>query len=425
MSNLADHETIGHHAPAHPGRLVVLNDFAYAKGGASSLALENAKLAAGQGWQVTFIAAQAPGQNDLAEHGVQCLGVGESPIDPKSPMGGMAKGLYNAACERFLRQWMDRNDTAETVYHLHGWSKIFSPSIFRPLSQRAERVIVHAHDYFPACPNGAFINYPKAAECPYLPTQLNCLTANCDQRSYPQKVWRVARHWVKNQWFDLSDTRFRIVLPHEAMRPYFVRSGCDDDLIHTIPNPVRPFLPARIAAEKQQRFAFIGRVVPEKGVDLFLQAARTVGVAARVIGDGPQLEALKSRHPEAEFVGWQDKTTIQAHLTDVRAVVMPSRLRETFGLVAVEALGSGLPVVVSTSSAIAGQVASLDMGLSVPSGDLEALSQALHRLAESDDLVATMSHNGFSQWKAIASTNESWTAQLCALYEETIEGDGP
>ena len=425
MTELANQDTIRPRAPAQAGRLVVLNDFAYAKGGASSLALENAKQAAGQGWQVTFISAQTPGENDLADHGVQCVGVGEQPIDPRSPMGGMAKGLYNAACERFLQAWMDQHDTPQTVYHLHGWSKIFSPSIFRPLSQQAGRVIVHAHDYFPACPNGAFINYPKATECTYLPNQLNCLVSNCDQRSYTQKVWRVARHWVKNQWFDLKDTRFRLVLPHEAMRPYFLRSGCDDAQIHTIPNPVAPFLTDRIAAEDQRRFAYIGRVVPEKGVDLFLQAARAVGVAAKVIGDGPQLEALKSRHPEADFVGWQDKTSIRAHLQDVRAVVMPSRLRETFGLVAVEALGSGLPVVVSTSSAIADQVTRLGMGLAVPSGDLDGLCQALRQLAGSDELVASMSANGFGQWPAIASTNESWTAQLCALYAQTIEGNAP
>lgn len=399
-----------------PLRLVVLNDFSSANGGASSLAIANANLMASMGVHTTFLCGEQQPADDALDAQVLRRGLNGAAIDPARPLNNVINGLYNPAAQRFLADWIGTHDTPETVYHLHGWSKIFSPSIFKALAPVRHRTLVHAHDYFPACPNGAFINYRQMKECDLLPSQVGCLFSNCDQRSYPQKLWRVARHEIKNQWFNLKDSSFRIVLPHEAMRPYFTRSGCLDDAVFTIPNPVVPFTDTRIAAESNREFLFIGRLVPEKGVDTFLAAARRAGVKAKVIGAGPLLAPLKAQYPEAEFTGWQDRRHIGTHLRNARAVIMPSKLRETFGLVAIESIASGIPVVVSTSSAVAPDLLRMNAGLTVTPDNTEALSRLMTRLDSSDELVHAMSTNGHAHWRQVANTTDSWADALLTMY---------
>lgn len=407
-----------------PFRLVVLNDFASANGGASSLAIANANLMASTGVDVTYLCGERCATDGPLHARVSRQGLNGAALDPARPLNNAISGLYNPATQRFLADWIGAHDTPHTVYHLHGWSKIFSPSVFKALAQVASRTLVHAHDYFPACPNGAFINYPQMKECDLLPSQMGCLFSNCDQRNYPQKLWRLARHEIKNRWFDLKDSAFRIVLPHEAMRPYFTRSGCMDDTVFTVPNPVVPFTDTRIRAETNDEFLFIGRLVPEKGVDTFLAAARHARVKAKVIGAGPLLGPLKAQYPEVEFTGWQDRDTIGTHLRNARAVIMPSKLRETFGLVAIESIASGIPVVVSTSSAVASDLVRMNAGLTVAPDDVAALAPVMTRLAGSDELVRTMSDNGHAHWRQVANTTDSWADSLRSMYGALAAGAG-
>lgn len=399
-----------------PLRLVVLNDFSSVNGGASSLAIANANLLAAMGVHVTFLSGEHGPADGALNAGVSRLGLDGEALDPARPLNNAINGLYNPAAQRFLADWIDAHDTPHTVYHLHGWSKIFSPSIFKALAPVSSRTLVHAHDYFPACPNGAFINYPQMKECHLLPSQMGCVLSNCDQRSYPQKLWRVVRHEIKNRWFNLKDSTFKIALPHEAMRAYFTRSGCTDETVFTIPNPVVPFTDTRIPAESNAEFLFIGRLVPEKGVDTFLAAAQRAQVKAKVIGAGPLLEPLKAQYPGVEFTGWQDHDTIGAHLHNARAVIMPSRLRETFGLVAIESIASGIPVVVSTSSAVATDLVRMNAGMTVAPDDVETLSQVMARLNSSDDLVRSMSANGHAHWRQVANTTATWADSLLSMY---------
>lgn len=401
----------------HHLRLVVINDFSSANGGASSLAIENANLMASMGLNVTYLSGDHRPENGVLNDAVSRMSLDGAALDPAKPLNNAINGLYNPAAQQFLADWIDTHDTPNTIYHVHGWSKIFSPSIFKALARVSSRTLVHAHDYFPACPNGAFINYPQMKECQLLPTQMGCVLSRCDQRSYPQKLWRVARHQIKNRWFNLKDSTFRIALPHEAMRPYFIRSGCLDHTVFTIPNPVVPFTNVRIPAESNAAFLFIGRLVPEKGVDTFLAAAQLAQVKAKVIGAGPLLEPLKAQYPDVEFTGWQDRHTIGAHLRNARAVIMPSKLRETFGLVAIESIASGIPVVVSTSSAVASDLLRMNAGLTVSPDNVEQLSQVIARLNNSDDLVHAMSENGHAHWRQVANTTDTWADALLSLYD--------
>jgi len=86
---------------------------------------------------------------------------------------------------------------------------------------------------------------------------------------------------------------------------------------------------------------YVGRVAVEKNVEAFL-AADLPGSKV-VVGDGPQLEELRRRYPEVRFAGAKVGEELARHYAAADIFVFPSRT-DTFGLVLLEALASGLPV---------------------------------------------------------------------------------
>jgi glycosyltransferase involved in cell wall biosynthesis len=88
-------------------------------------------------------------------------------------------------------------------------------------------------------------------------------------------------------------------------------------------------------------FMTVGRVAVEKNLEAFLSL--DLPGSKVVIGDGPQLEKLKRDFPAAYFLGPLENGTLAAHLAAADAFVFPSRT-DTFGIVQLEALASGVPV---------------------------------------------------------------------------------
>jgi glycosyltransferase involved in cell wall biosynthesis len=86
---------------------------------------------------------------------------------------------------------------------------------------------------------------------------------------------------------------------------------------------------------------YVGRVAKEKNIEAFLAA--DVSCHKWVVGDGPYLAYLKKRYPQASYRGWLCGEALAAVYSQADVFVFPSRT-DTFGLVMVEALASGVPV---------------------------------------------------------------------------------
>jgi glycosyltransferase involved in cell wall biosynthesis len=110
--------------------------------------------------------------------------------------------------------------------------------------------------------------------------------------------------------------------------------GVDTDLFRpdrqpalTLPRPVH---------------VYVGRVAVEKNLDAFL--AMPIGAGSKlVVGGGPQLDELRAKYPEVHFAGARFGEDLARHYVSGDVFVFPS-LTDTFGLVLLEALASGLPV---------------------------------------------------------------------------------
>jgi len=94
-------------------------------------------------------------------------------------------------------------------------------------------------------------------------------------------------------------------------------------------------------ADERPISMFVGRVAVEKNVEAFLSL--DLAGTKYVVGDGPLLNTLKARYPEVRFTGYKTGDELARHLAAADVFVFPSRT-DTFGLVLLEAMASGVPV---------------------------------------------------------------------------------
>jgi glycosyltransferase involved in cell wall biosynthesis len=138
---------------------------------------------------------------------------------------------------------------------------------------------------------------------------------------------------------------------------------------------------------------YVGRLAEEKGVDLLLDAfaavrARFPDARLAVAGDGPCRPSLEEQRATlglrdvVTFLGWVDPEGTFELMNGATIIAVPSRYREPFALVAIEAGHMGRPVVAARTGGLEETVADGETGLLVEPGNGAALAAALCRLLE-------------------------------------------
>ncbi len=401
-------------------RLVVLNDASTARGGATALALLAARLMRARGWEVVLFCGDA-GDPAVTAEGIEVVAAGGARLLDQGRAKAAVSGLWNGAARQALAAFIARTDTPETVYHLHGWAQILSPSVFAALQPVASRTVVHAHDYFLACPGGTFADYQRGLPCQRRPLSLDCLLTHCDKRSYSHKLWRSARTAALRQSFAQRLPWGAVGLLHPEMAPRLARAGIDPERMVVLRNPVTPYSDVRVPAEDNERLFYIGRLEADKGIRELISAAAAAAMPLTVVGEGPLRAELERNHPEVRFTGWKARAEIGALVQAARGVAMASRHGEPFGLVVAEALQSGLPVILPESSLLSGDVVAKGLGFTCDMARTETLTAAIARLRDLPRAeLAAMSQRAVAPENALAATPEAWSDGLEALYSRLL-----
>lgn len=149
-------------------------------------------------------------------------------------------------------------------------------------------------------------------------------------------------------------------------------------------NPERRSLDWRRAhgiGDEEMVVSFLGRLVLEKGLDVFadaVDAARAMQVPLRVvaIGDGPARTYFQERLPDAIFTGQLTGEHLATALASTDVFLNPS-ITETFGNVTLEAMASGLPVMAAAASGTTSLVEDGVTGRLAEPGDIDAIADEL------------------------------------------------
>src|SRR4249919_87378 len=151
-------------------------------------------------------------------------------------------------------------------------------------------------------------------------------------------------------------------------------------------------------ADDEMVVAFLGRVVMEKGLDVFAEAIRKFAkTKARhrvvVIGEGPARPWFEQQLPDAIFVGQQEGTGLARALASTDVLLNPS-ITEAFGNVTLEAMACALPVIAAQATGATNLVQNGVTGTLVDPNDVEAFAAALAAYAGDPELRRSHGANG-------------------------------
>jgi glycogen(starch) synthase len=265
---------------------------------------------------------------------------------------------------------------------------------------RRKPVVVTHHGYQSICPNGMLFHFPTQRSCRghFASRQyLECVKCNAAQDKLAGSARLLMLTFVRRLCSRLANSnvavsehvRGRINLPKTLV----IRNGVPEpsqspEVVRDRRNQPRPIC-----------FAYVGRLVTEKGVPVLIEAAGILkkrGSVFRifVIGDGPDRAALQAQAcslglgPEVEFLGFLMGAQLDEAMTEVSALVMPSICEDAAPFSVLEQMIQGRLIIGSKLGGLAEEIG--DSGLTFAAGDQIALADEMGRVIEQPELIASL-----------------------------------
>jgi glycosyltransferase involved in cell wall biosynthesis len=402
--------------------IAIVSDYGHINGGAAKVAITSARALAERGQQVLFICAVDPIDPALDHPNIRVEHLGTCDVwTERNPLRAAVRGIWNASAARRVAYLLTTLDPGDSVVHFQQWTKALSPSVIGAVVRVHLRYVFTLHDYFLFCPNGLYFDHARRRTCHRRPLSPSCIVAGCDSKSRAHKVVRVLRQVATETVRGRSGVPLNLIHVSNSARD-LARAFFPPDTRHFLVRspsslPKLPPVPVR----ENDTFVFIGRFTPEKAPVDFARAAKAAGIRATFLGAGPELERIRWANPEAEIQPWNGDGAVEALLRRARALVFPSIWQETSGLVVLEALSKGVPVICSHGTGAADWIENGANGFLVQPGDTAALSGYLERLHCNDTLAEQMGWNAYERYWQDAPTTSAYAEHLEACYRAILD----
>ncbi|WP_031069318.1 glycosyltransferase [Streptomyces sp. NRRL WC-3742] len=272
------------------------------------------------------------------------------------------------------------------VVHVHNVFPLLSPSVLAACADAGVPVVATLHNYTQVCPPGTLQRDGRpCTECvggSPLPAVKHGCYRNSSLATVPLAVSLAVN---RRRWWSGVERFFCI---SAAQRDVLARAGMPAERLAVKHNFVPD--PGILREGGGEHVLYLGRLAEAKGVRLLmaawdeLTAAGGVGVPLVIAGTGPleqEVTAWAAGRGDVRAVGLYDTEQCRAAIARSVAVVAPSTWLEAFGLVVVEAMAAGVPVVAAGHGAFVELVEDGVTGLLHRPNDASSLAGGLRRIA--------------------------------------------
>jgi glycosyltransferase involved in cell wall biosynthesis len=263
-------------------------------------------------------------------------------------------------------------NTGARIVHAHNLNPALGWRALAAAREAGARVVLQLHQYRLVCAVGVcFTDGAPCTRCHGRNT-LPGVTHGCRGGRAEALVYAAALARWQHRLAGAVDA---VVVPSEFAARQLAELGAPVGTPHVLPHPLREF--AAVAPARTAGYAlFAGRLEPEKGLDVAIDACRIAQLELVVAGAGSERARFEAA-PGVTFAGEVGDSDLQRLRAGAAVALMPSRFAETFGFAAAEAMAVGLPVAASRIGALP-ELVPADW-LAEP-GDAEGLARTLSRL---------------------------------------------
>lgn len=393
-----------------------------------------------------YASAQPSGENKVVDQEVELLRAGghrvelfERRSDDIGSMSLLAKvGVplrvpWNAAVRSELagRLRAERPD----VVHVHNVFPLLSPAVLAACADAGVPAVATLHNYTQVCPPGTLQRDGlPCTECVGA-TPLPAVRHGCYRGSRLATVpLAVSLSANRKRWWTGVE---RFLCISAAQRDVLVNAGMPAERLAVKHNFVPD--PDDRRTDGGEHLLYLGRLAEAKGVRLLmaawdeLAASGGVGVPLVIAGTGPleaEVTAWAAGRDDVRYVGLLDTAECQKAIARSVAVVAPSTWLEAFGLVVVEAMAAGVPVVAAGHGAFVELVEDGVTGLLHEPGESASLASRIRRIAAEPDRNRQMGEaarrryeQGFSPAVGLDRLVEEYRTAIAGRSALTRDGD--
>ena len=276
------------------------------------------------------------------------------------------------------------------VVHIHNVFPLLSPAVLAACADAGVPAVATLHNYTQICPPGTLQRDGRpCTECVGA-TPLPAVRHGCYRGSRLATVpLAVSLSANRRRWWTGVE---RFLCISAAQRDVLVRAGMPAERLAVKHNFVPE--PGVRRTGSGEHLLYLGRLAEAKGVRLLmaawdeLAAAGGVGVPLVIAGTGPledEVTAWAAGRNDVRYAGLYDTDRCRRAIARAVAVVAPSTWLEAFGLVAVEAMAAGVPVVAAGHGAFTELVEDGGTGLLHRPGDAASLASRIRRITSEGD----------------------------------------
>ncbi|HEX2530762.1 MAG TPA: glycosyltransferase family 4 protein [Burkholderiaceae bacterium] len=306
------------------------------------------------------------------------------------------------------------------VVHVHNTFPLMSPSVLWAAHQSNIPVVQTLHNFRLLCPQAMFLRDGRVCEDCLGKLPWRAVTRKCYRGSALQSavaVGMLATHRALGT-YHRRVTRF--IALSAFCRDKFIEGGLPAGRFRIKPNFV--------ASEKLPAWSgrtggiFVGRLSPEKGLDVLMQAVRHIdNTSIRVVGSGPLEQAVR-RVFRGDYLGAQPRERVFDLLHEAQFLVAPSISYETFGLALVEAFACGTPVIASRHGAFAELVEDGRTGLLFTPGNARELAEKIGWAQVHPEAMLEMGRAARREYEVKYTPQRNYQ-MLIEIYEDAIRSE--
>jgi glycosyltransferase involved in cell wall biosynthesis len=360
-------------------KIILANKFYYPRGGDCVYTLNLEQLLKQQGHEVAIFAMQYP----------ENLPAPWSKYFPSEVKFSPGLSMIEAILRPFGTKEVKRkfnallNDFHPDVVHLNNIHSQLSPVIAQIAHKRNIRVVWTLHDYKLLCPRYDFLCKGKELCEKCFTDKKQVIKNRCMKNSLITSIiaYRETIKWNRKKLEEYTDI---FICPSKFMYDKMIQGEFNSNKLYNLGHGIdviRTKLPDYNI--KGNYCCYLGRISHEIGIETLIDAVGQLPCKLKIIGGGPlkeDMEAKAKKYLNIEFVGYKQWDEIKEIVGEARFLVTPSEWYEVSGIVNMESLCLGTPVLGAKIGGIPELIDEGQNGMLFESGNVEDLKDKIQKM---------------------------------------------
>ena len=370
-------------------KILEINKFNFIQGGADRHFLELVKILKANGNEVAIFSMEHPKNKFSPWRKYFVSYVGYQKNDPlRLKIKGAFRMFYSFEAKRKIKKLL--HDFQPEVVHIHNIYHQISPSILREIKKRNIPIVMTVHDSKLIYPN-----YAPGKEVQSLEDySFFDFVKNKKFKNSFLKSFFTALEFNIHKYFDIYDKNIDLYIsPSEFNKKNLMAGGIKAEKIIVLPHFSRlQNLNEKSEINLKEKYALhFGRISPDKGIDRLMEIFRDLPEINLYLAGEKQDGFEIPKLPNVKYVGFQSPKNLERLIKNSLFIVSASRLWETFGLVAAEAILNAKPFIGFSGGAYSEIVENNHSGFLVETE--EEMKEKIKLLASDDGLRILFGRN--------------------------------